>query len=98
MPLQPSPTNEPFWRLRYRCEVIHQRTTVTCLALEGWLKSEIAPVSVAQGKGKPNLLVEDDEELKKVKLDKFASLRPAFAKDGDLTKFELCSALSDCAA
>jgi acetyl-CoA C-acetyltransferase len=51
---------------------------------EGLFDAEIAPVSVAQRKGDP-LLVKDDEGPAKGDPSKFASLRPAFGKDGTIT-------------
>jgi acetyl-CoA C-acetyltransferase len=51
---------------------------------EGLFNPEIAPVSVAQKKGDA-LLVKDDEGPPAGRPDKFASLKPAFAKDGTIT-------------
>lgn len=50
----------------------------------GFFKQEIVPVEVPQRKGDP-LLVEEDEEYKKVNFDKIPSLRPVFSKDGTVT-------------
>lgn len=51
---------------------------------EGKFKQEIVPVSVPQRRGEP-LLVDQDEEPSRVKLDKLQSLRPAFSKEGTVT-------------
>jgi acetyl-CoA C-acetyltransferase len=51
---------------------------------EGKFEAEIAPVPVPQKKGDP-LMVKDDEGPAKGDPSKFASLRPAFAKDGTIT-------------
>jgi len=51
---------------------------------EGWFKNEIVGVEVPQRKGDP-LLVDEDEEYKRVKFDKVPKLRPAFTKDGTVT-------------
>jgi acetyl-CoA C-acetyltransferase len=51
---------------------------------EGLFAAEIAPVSVAQKKGEA-LLVKDDEGPPAGRPDKFASLKPAFQKDGTIT-------------
>ncbi len=51
---------------------------------EGLFKAEITPVSVAQKKGDA-LLVTEDEGPPNGKPEKFASLKPAFAKDGTIT-------------
>lgn len=50
---------------------------------EGTFKNEIAPVEVQSRREK--LTVENDEDPKKVKFDKIASLRPAFDKEGSIT-------------
>jgi acetyl-CoA acetyltransferases len=51
---------------------------------EGRFKSEIVPISIPQRKKDP-LLVNEDEEFKKVRFDKIPQLRPAFNKDGTVT-------------
>ncbi|UZR92429.1 acetyl-CoA C-acyltransferase [Chondrinema litorale] len=51
---------------------------------EGLFKSEIVAVEVPQRKGEA-LLVEEDEEYKKVKFEKISSLRPVFTKEGTVT-------------
>lgn len=50
----------------------------------GWFKDEIVPVSIPQRKGDP-LLMDEDEEYKRVKFEKIPSLRPAFTKEGTVT-------------
>ena len=51
---------------------------------EGLFDAEIAPVAVPQRKGDP-VMVKDDEGPAKGDPSKFASLRPAFGKDGTIT-------------
>lgn len=51
---------------------------------EGKFTNEVIPVLVPQRRGEP-LLVSEDEEYKNVKMDKIASLRPAFTKEGTVT-------------
>jgi acetyl-CoA C-acetyltransferase len=51
---------------------------------EGRFKEEIVPVSVPQRRGEP-LLVDEDEEPKRIKLDKMSALRPAFSREGTVT-------------
>ena len=51
---------------------------------EGRFDAEIAPVAVPQRKGEP-LMVKDDEGPAKGDPSKFASLKPAFGKDGTIT-------------
>ena len=50
----------------------------------GTFGREIVAVSVPQRRG-DDVVVSKDEEYKKVKFDKMASLRPAFGKDGTVT-------------
>jgi acetyl-CoA C-acetyltransferase len=50
---------------------------------EGRFKEEIIPVTVKDRKGET--LVDEDEEPKRVQLDKMATLRPAFSKEGTVT-------------
>ena len=50
----------------------------------GIFKNEIVPVEVPQRKGDP-IIVDQDEEFKKVFFDKIPTLRPAFSKDGSVT-------------
>ncbi|NNK12510.1 MAG: acetyl-CoA C-acyltransferase, partial [Flavobacteriaceae bacterium] len=51
---------------------------------DGKFASEVVPVEVPQRRGEP-IVVSEDEEYKNVKMDKIASLRPAFNKDGTVT-------------
>lgn len=51
---------------------------------EGKFNEEVVPVEVPQRRGEP-IMVSEDEEYKNVKMDKIASLRPAFTKDGTVT-------------
>lgn len=51
---------------------------------KGWFKDEIVPVSVPQRRRDP-LIVDEDEEYKRVKFDKIPALRPAFGKNGTVT-------------
>lgn len=51
---------------------------------EGSFSNEIIGVEVPQRKGDP-IIIDQDEEYKKVKFDKIPLLRPAFTKDGTVT-------------
>ncbi len=51
---------------------------------KGWFKHEIAPVEIPQRKADP-IIMNEDEDFKKVKFEKIPTLRPAFAKDGTVT-------------
>jgi acetyl-CoA C-acetyltransferase len=50
----------------------------------GWLKKEIVPVEIPQKKGAP-LVVDEDEEYKKVDFEKIPHLKPVFVPDGTVT-------------
>jgi acetyl-CoA C-acetyltransferase len=63
---------------------------------EGRFKEEIVPVEVPQRRGEP-LLVDEDEEPKRVQLDKMAKLRAAFSKQGSVTAAN-ASSINDGAA
>jgi len=62
---------------------------------EGRFKEEIVPVTVKDRKGET--LVDEDEEPKRVQLDKMATLRPAFSREGTVTAAN-ASTLNDGAA
>lgn len=51
---------------------------------EGKFKNEVIPVEVPQRKGDP-VIFKEDEEYKNVNVEKIATLRPAFSKDGTVT-------------
>jgi acetyl-CoA C-acetyltransferase len=51
---------------------------------EGKFKAEIAPVEIAQKKGPPKIVAED-EEPGRGDIEKLPALRPAFQKDGTVT-------------
>lgn len=63
---------------------------------EGRFKEEIVPVEVPQRRGEPRL-VDTDEGPTAVKLDRMASLRPAFGKQGTVTAAN-ASSINDGAA
>ena len=63
---------------------------------EGKFKEEIVPVSVPQRRGEP-LLVDEDEDPKRVNLEKMGGLRPAFSKTGTVTAAN-ASSINDGAA
>ncbi len=50
----------------------------------GKFKDEVVPVSVPQRKGDP-IVVDEDEEYKRIKLEKVAKLRPVFTAEGTTT-------------
>ncbi len=64
---------------------------------DGRFANEVAPISVAGKKGDKPTIVSTDEEYTNIKLDKVATLRPAFKKDGVVTAAN-SSTLNDGAA
>ena len=51
----------------------------------GKFNDEVAPITIPGKRGKPDVVVSVDEEYTNIKIDKIASLRPAFKKDGTVT-------------
>ncbi len=51
---------------------------------KGWFKDEIIPVEIPQRKGDP-IVMDEDEEIKKVNFEKIPKLKPVFNKDGTVT-------------
>ncbi|KAK5992507.1 Acetyl-CoA acetyltransferase [Cladobotryum mycophilum] len=49
------------------------------------LFKEIIPVEVSGGRGKPNLKIEQDDEVKNLNEAKLKAMRPAFKSDGTIT-------------
>lgn len=63
----------------------------------GYFEDEIVPVQIAQRRGDP-LVVSEDEEPGALKLEKVPSLRPAFQKDGGTVTAANASSINDGAA
>jgi acetyl-CoA C-acetyltransferase len=51
---------------------------------DGKFKEEVVPVSVPQRRG-DDIIIDEDEEYRNIKMDKVPNLRPAFSKDGTVT-------------
>jgi acetyl-CoA C-acetyltransferase len=51
----------------------------------GKFDSEVAPITIAGKRGKPDVVVSVDEEFTNIKLDKVSGLSPAFSKTGTIT-------------
>lgn len=64
----------------------------------GILAPEIVPVSVPQKRGKPDVIVNEDEEYKRVNLEKFKKLATVFQKEGGTVTAGNASTLNDGAA
>lgn len=57
--------------------------------------AEIAPVKVPQKKGKPELIISEDEEFKKVNFDKFGKLSTVFQRENGTVTAGNASTLND---
>ncbi|KAF2723332.1 thiolase [Polychaeton citri CBS 116435] len=64
---------------------------------QGWFKQEIAPYTIPGVRGKPDTVIDKDDEPKNFNESKTKSLRPVFKKDGTVTAAN-ASPLSDGAA
>ncbi|KXL51544.1 hypothetical protein M433DRAFT_60075 [Acidomyces richmondensis BFW] len=62
---------------------------------EGWFADEIAPITIPGAKGKPNTVVEKDEEPKNLNESKTKTLRPSFKQQGGTVTAANASPLSD---
>jgi acetyl-CoA C-acetyltransferase len=51
----------------------------------GLFKTEIVPVEVSGGRGKPNVIVDRDDEVKNLNIEKLKAVRPAFLPGGTVT-------------
>lgn len=60
--------------------------------------AELVPVKVPQKKGKPDIIVDTDEEYKRVNFDKFGSLATVFQKEAGTVTAGNASTLNDGAA
>lgn len=61
----------------------------------GYYKEEIVPVVVSGGRGKPDRVIETDDEMSKLNEEKLRSVRPAFAKENGTVTAPNSSPLSD---
>lgn len=64
----------------------------------GWFKEEIAPIEVSGGRGKPNIVVDKDDEPKNFNESKTKSLKPVFIPGTGTVTAANASPLSDGAA
>lgn len=64
----------------------------------GWFKEEICPVTIPGVRGKPDTVVDKDDEPKNFNESKTKSLKPAFKKEGGTVTPANASPLSDGAA
>ncbi|KAF2096652.1 acetyl-CoA acetyltransferase IB [Rhizodiscina lignyota] len=61
----------------------------------GWFKAEIVPVEVSQGRGKPSITVEHDDEPKNFNESRMKSLKPTFKPQNGTVTPANASPLSD---
>ncbi|KAI5815418.1 Thiolase, N-terminal domain-containing protein [Pyronema omphalodes] len=64
----------------------------------GLFKDEIAPVEVSGGRGKPNKIVDTDDEVKNLNPEKLRAMRPAFLPNGGTVTAPNASPINDGAA
>lgn len=64
----------------------------------GYYKDEIVPITVPGGRGKPDRVVDTDDEVSKLNEEKLRSVRPAFKPQGGTVTAPNASPLSDGAA
>ncbi|RFU28356.1 hypothetical protein B7463_g7975, partial [Scytalidium lignicola] len=65
---------------------------------EGLFKAEIIPVEVSGGRGKPNIKVERDDEVKNLNIEKLKAMKPAFKPNGGSVTAPNAAPLNDGAA
>lgn len=61
----------------------------------GLFKTEIIPVEVSGGRGKPNIKIEKDDEVKNLNIDKLKAMRPAFLPNGGTVTAPNAAPLND---
>ncbi|RDW87693.1 acetyl-coa acetyltransferase-like protein [Coleophoma crateriformis] len=64
----------------------------------GLFKTEIVPVEVSGGRGKPNITIEKDDEVKNLNIEKLKAMRPAFKPNGGTVTAPNAAPLNDGAA
>ncbi|KAA8905491.1 Thiolase, N-terminal domain-containing protein [Sphaerosporella brunnea] len=58
-------------------------------------KDEIAPIEVSGGRGKPNKLVDSDDEIKNLNVEKLKAIKPAFIPNGGTVTAPNASPIND---
>jgi len=64
----------------------------------GLFKEEIAPIEVSGGRGKPNKVIDADDEVPNLNVDKLKSVRPVFIPNGGTVTAPNASPINDGAA
>jgi acetyl-CoA C-acetyltransferase len=65
---------------------------------DGVFATEIVPVEVSGGRGKPNVTVDRDEEVKNLNVEKLKAIRPAFIPNGGTVTAPNAAPINDGAA
>ncbi|KAL7269462.1 erg10, acetyl-CoA C-acetyltransferase [Rhizina undulata] len=66
----------------------------TALA-DGAFKDEIAPIEVSGGRGKPNKVIDQDDEIKNLNIEKLKAVKPVFIPNGGTVTAPNASPISD---
>jgi len=61
----------------------------------GLFKTEIVPVEISGGRGKPTIKIEKDDEVKNLNIDKLKAMRPAFMPNGGTVTAPNAAPLND---
>uniref|UniRef100_A0A8D8LZ80 acetyl-CoA C-acetyltransferase n=1 Tax=Cacopsylla melanoneura TaxID=428564 RepID=A0A8D8LZ80_9HEMI len=90
-------------RILPRNSISQERTKMNLLCLATAYKNnafadEIVPVIIPQRKGKPDIVVNEDEEYKKINFEKFKTLATVFQKENGTVTAGNASTLNDGAA
>ncbi|KAI9744414.1 MAG: erg10, acetyl-CoA C-acetyltransferase [Claussenomyces sp. TS43310] len=64
----------------------------------GLFKTEIIPVEVSGGRGKPSIKIEKDDEVKNLNIEKLRAMRPAFQSSGGTVTAPNAAPINDGAA
>ena len=67
------------------CYAVESHRRAAHATREGWFKDEILPVSVAQRKGDPIIVAQDESIREDTTIEALGRLKPAFKKDGTVT-------------
>jgi acetyl-CoA C-acetyltransferase len=67
------------------CYAVESHRRAAHATREGWFKSEILPVAVAQKKAEATMLDKDETIREDASVESLAKLKPAFKKDGTVT-------------
>ena len=86
-----------FSRAEQDAFAVHSQQKAAAAQAQGRFEEEIVPISIAQRKGEPLIVAQDEQIRANTSLETLAKLRPAFAKQGTVTAGN-ASTLNDGAA